>query len=244
MKEQNVTITTQNGAMPAFAVCPDGEGPWPAILFYMDARGMREELRNMARRLAKHGYYVLLPDLYYRFGHLGFDLLKRDESMVLMIRAARLSISRKLLVSDTAAMIAFLDAQGEVAEGKMGSVGYCMGGPFITWGAAAFPSRIAAAAGLYPVEMVVDNPDSPHLCLPQIEARLYYGFAELDHFGPPELIKAFREAVEANGSDCLIDVFPGVDHGFCFPERPVHAPEPSERHWERLFTLFDGTLKG
>jgi len=243
MKEMNVVVTTQAGFMPAFAVCPEGEGQWPAILFYMDARGMREELRNMARRIAKHGYYVLMPDLYYRFGSLGFNLHARNEAMVLMIRAARKSLTKQPILDDTAAMIAFLDAQGEVKEGPMGSVGYCMGGPFITWAAEAFDMRLRASASLYGVEMVVEGAESPHLSLPRITGGLYYGFAEKDHFSPPETIEAFRKALDSNKNDYVLDVFEDADHGFAFPERPVYVPVASETHWARLFALWDKHLK-
>lgn len=243
MLERDVIVTTQHGEMPCLAVSPDGQGPWPAIILYMDARGIREELRNMARRIAKAGYVCLLPDLYYRIGLLRFDLQKRDETMITMIRAASRSFTREWIVSDTAAMIAFLDGDDKVAEGPMGSVGYCMGGPFITWAAAAFPSRLKASASLYGVRMVTDTPDSPHLFLQRVAGGLYYGFAEKDHFSPPELIRDFRDALDSAGCSYALDVFVDADHGFCFPERSVYVPEDSERHWERLFALWQEHLK-
>lgn len=243
MNERDVVITTQAGRMPAFAVCPDGEGPWPAILFYMDARGMREELRNMARRIAKHGYFVIMPDLYYRFGRLDFDLTARNEAMILMIRAARKSLTKQPIIDDTAAMIAYLDGQDKVREGPVGAVGYCMGGPFITWAAEAFNMRIRAAASLYGVEMVTDGEESPHLCLPRIDGALYYGFAEKDHFSPPEMIEAFRQALDAAKCNYELDIYKDADHGFAFAERPVYVPEAAETHWGKLFALWDTHLK-
>jgi carboxymethylenebutenolidase len=241
--EQNVVITTQHGRMPAFAACPDGQGPWPAVIFYMDARGMREELRNMARRIAKAGYFCLLPDLYYRLGRIEFDLQKRDETMITIIRAASRSFTRDWVISDTAAMLAFLDAQDGVTDGAMGCVGYCIGGPFVTWAAATFPSHIAAAAGICGVRMVTDTPDSPHLFAPEIKAELYYAFAEKDHFSPPDLIADLRAALQRAKCTFEIDVFEGTDHGFVFPERDAHMPEPTEAHWRRLFDLFGRRLK-
>ncbi len=242
MNEKQVIVTTKSGFMPSFAVCPDGEGPWPVVLFYMDARGIREELRNMARRVAKQGYYCLLPDLYYRLGDLRFDLHKRDETMIRMIREASRSITKELIIEDTAGMLAFVDGQDKAKAGPVGTVGYCMGGPFVTWVSEAFPSRITASASLYGVRMVEDTPTSPHLSLPNIKAALYYGFAELDHFSTPELIKDFKAALDAAGSNYVLDVFKTADHGFAFPERVVYVPEASERHWERLFELWGNNL--
>jgi carboxymethylenebutenolidase len=243
MYEREVVITTQHGTMPSFAVCPDGPGPWPAIVFYMDARGIREELRNMARRIAKAGYFCILPDLYYRLGLIRFDLQKRDETMITMIRAASRSFTRDWVVSDTAAMIAYLDGQDKVAPGPMGSVGYCIGGPFVTWAAAAFPTRMKAAAGICGVRMVTDTPDSPHLFLPKVTGGLYYGFAGKDHFSPPELIRDLRGALDAAKVSYDLDVFEETDHGFCFPERPGFDPAATDAHWNRLFALWERYLK-
>ena len=242
MNEREVVVTTQHGQMPSFAVSPDGDGPWPGIIFYMDARGMREELRNMARRIAKAGYFVLLPDVYYRLGTIQFDLQKRDQTMITMIQAASRSFTREMVVADTAGMVAWLDAQDKVGPGQLGCVGYCIGGPFVTWAAAAFPSRIGAAMGVNGVRMVVDGPDSPHGLAPHLKAGLYYGFAEKDHFSPPELIRDFTKALDDAGCTYEIDVFKDTDHGFVFPERNVYAPEPSEAHWQKMFALWDKYL--
>lgn len=242
MNERNVIVTTRHGDMPAFAVCPDGAGPWPGVLFYMDARGIREELRNMARRIARSGYFVLMPDLYYRIGDLRFNLPKRDETMIRIIREASRSITMPLILDDTAGMLAWLAAQDKVKIGPVGTVGYCQGGPFVTWAAAEFPSSIASAASLYGVRMVSDLPTSPHLSLPRIKVPIYYGFAEKDHFSPPDLIAAFKAALDKAGNIYELDVYPGNDHGFCFPERDVYAAEASEQHWRKLLALFARTL--
>jgi carboxymethylenebutenolidase len=119
-----------------------------------------------------------------------------------------------------------------------------MGGPFITWAAAAFPSRIRAAASLYGVEMVVDGPDSPHLFLPRIKAGLYYAFAGKDHFSPPELIRDFKAALDEAGNDYELETVMEADHGYCFPERSVFVPEASEAHWQKLFALWGKYLRG
>src|SRR3954464_4171707 len=105
MIEKDVIITTKYGRMPTFAVCPDGPGPYPGIIFYMDAPGIREELRNMARRIAKHGYFCLLPDMYYRLGTLRFDVARRDDSMAPVFLNAMNSLTNAKVMDDTGGWI-------------------------------------------------------------------------------------------------------------------------------------------
>src|SRR5437870_13850673 len=105
MLEQDVIVTTKYGSMPTFAVCPEGPGQYPGIIFYMDAPGIREELRNMARRIARHGYFCLLPDMYYRLGHLRFDVQRRDDAMFQCMRAAMNSLTNKMVMDDTGGLI-------------------------------------------------------------------------------------------------------------------------------------------
>ncbi len=185
MIEKEVVITTKNGRMPTFAACPDGPGSFPGIIFYMDAPGMREELRNMARRIAKHGYFCLLPDMYYRLGTCHFDLLHRDDGMSAVIRAAMNHLTNARVVDDTSALLAYLDAQEAAKPGPVGCVGHCMSGQYITTVSAHFPHRMAAAASLYGVGIITDKEDSPHLLLDKIKGELYYAFAETIRPSPP-----------------------------------------------------------
>src|SRR2546429_549551 len=129
MIENDVVVTTKYGRQPSFAVRPDEPGQFPAIILYMDAPGIREELRDQARRIAKHGYFCLLPDLYYRLGTLRFDIPRRDEAMSVVIRGAMKSLTNVAVTDDTAGMLAFLDAQGKVKPGPVGCVGPWMSGP-------------------------------------------------------------------------------------------------------------------
>ncbi len=158
MYEQHVSVTTKHGVMPSFVACPDGEGPFPAIIFYMDAPGTREELRNMARRIARHGYFCILPDMYYRLGTVLFDLPRRTDAMSAVIRASMNSLTNELVTDDTSALLGWLDANDRVKPGPVGCVGYCMSGQYITTVSARFPHRMAAAASLYGVKIVTDQP--------------------------------------------------------------------------------------
>src|SRR5437867_8548997 len=127
MIEHDVMVQTRYGRQASFAVCPDGSGPFPGVILYMDAPGTREELRNMARRIAKHGYFCLLPDLYYRLGTLRFDIPRRNDAMSVVIRGAMESLSNAAIVVDTAGMISVFDAPAKGKRGPNGSVGPLLG---------------------------------------------------------------------------------------------------------------------
>ena len=186
MIERDVLMQTKYGTMPAFAVCPETGGPFPPVIFYMDAPGTREELRNMCRRIANRGYFCLLPDLYYRLGLLRFDIPRRNDAMSVVIRGAMNSLTNTFVAEDTGGMISFLDAQDKVKPGPIGCVGHCMSGSFVATVAARYASRIASAAALYGIGIVTDQPDSPHLLLDQVKGELYFAFAEVDPAVPAQ----------------------------------------------------------
>jgi len=178
MIERDVIVTTKHGGMPTFLAAPEGGDQHPGIIFYMDAPGIREELRNMARRIAKHGYVCLLPDMYYRLGTVRFDIPRRDDGMSGVIRASMNHLTNARVIDDTAGLLAYFDALDIVTPGKVGCVGHCMSGQYITTVAAKFPHRMAAAASLYGVGIVTDKEDSPHLLVGEVKGELYYAFAE------------------------------------------------------------------
>ncbi len=245
MFEQDVTITTKHGRMPAFTACPDsghGAGPFPPIIFYMDAPGTREELRNMARRVAKAGYFCVLPDMYYRLGTVRFDIPRRDDAMSGVIRASMNSITNALVTDDTAAMIAWLDAQDKAAPGPIGCVGHCMSGCYITTVAAKFPHRIKAAASLYGVNIVTDKADSSHKLIKDVTGELYYAFAEHDQSVPAHVIPELRATLAQTDVANTVKVFTGTHHGFCFAERAVYDPVASEQTWSDIFDLWKRRL--
>ncbi|MDB5925120.1 MAG: dienelactone hydrolase family protein [Betaproteobacteria bacterium] len=241
--EKEVVVTTKHGRMPAFAACPDAPGAFPGIILYMDAPGFREELCNMARRIARHGYFCLLPDMYYRYGTIRFDTPRRSDAMSAVIKAAYTSLTNADVSDDTAGLLAFLDAQDKVTPGPVGCVGYCMSGQFVTTVAARFAHRFAAVGSLYGVKIVTDQPDSPHLLIDQIKGELFYGFAETDPSVPENVIPTLTAALKKAGVKHHIKVFERTQHGFCFPERQVYAAAASEQTWTILFDLWDRNLK-
>lgn len=241
--EQNVVVTTKHGRMPAFAACPDGPGTFPGIIFYMDAPGFREELCSMARRIAKEGYFCILPDMYYRLGTIRFDLPRRNDPMSAVIRAAMNHLTNQDVVEDTGGILAWLDAQDKAAAGPVGCVGHCMSGRYITTVAARFPHRMLAAASLYGVGIVTDKEDSPHLIVDRIKGELYYAFAETDQSVPEHVIPALKAALDKAGTRYQLEVLPNTLHGFCFAERQAYAPEASEHTWSRIFDLWERNLR-
>jgi carboxymethylenebutenolidase len=243
MYEREVAVTTRYGQCPSFVACPDGPGPYPGIIFYMDAPGIREELRNMARRIAREGYFVILPDMYYRFGSLRFDVPRRNDDMAAVFLAAMRGTTNAMVMEDTAGLLGFLDAQEKCKPGPAGCVGYCMSGQHITNAAAFFPHRIKAAASLYGVGIITGLEDSPHLHLDKIQGELYYAFAEHDHSVPAHIPGDLDKLLEKTGVKYELKVFPGTQHGFAFVERPVYSTLAAEETWHKMFAMFERCLK-
>jgi len=244
--ESRTELTTADGVMDTFVCRPDRGGPFPAILFYMDAPGMREELRDMARRIASTGYVVTLPNLYYRAGQgtvVDQSALTdegSDERKRMFALMSSLSIAK--IMSDTRAMINYARAQNDVAEGPMGAVGYCMSGPFVFAAAGHYPDEIGAAASIYGVSLCTDAPDSPHLTAGRIKGEVYFACAETDVWAPPPMIEALGRALTASGCRHEVEIYPTTHHGFAFPQRRVYDKAAAERHWVRLFSLFGRNL--
>lgn len=243
MIEKHLDIETPDGAMNSFVVHPEEGGPHPVVLFYMDAPGKREELHDMARRLASVGYYVVLPNLYYRRAR-EFELKARTPEAMKPMFELMDSLSNGMTVRDTQAMLKFVDAQPEADARRVGAVGYCMSGPFVFAAAAAFPERLRAIASIHGARMVTDSDDSPHRMAPRIRCETYVACAETDIWAPPEAMARLQAALEAAGTPHRLEWYPEAQHGFVFPRREGIYHRPSaERHWERLFALFGRTLR-
>ncbi|MCG2592665.1 dienelactone hydrolase family protein [Ramlibacter sp. XY19] len=243
MIEQHLDIPTADGVMNSFVVHPDEGGPHPVVLFYMDAPGKREELHDMARRLAAVGYYVVLPNLYYRRVR-EFELKERTpEGMKPMFEHMN-SLTNAMAVRDTEAMLRFVDGQPQAEARRVGAVGYCMSGPFVMAAAAALPERIQAIASIHGANLVTEREDSPHRMAPRIRCESYFACAETDIWAPRETIAKLEAALKAGGTPYRIEWYPGAQHGFVFPRRTGIYDQPSaERHWERLFALFRRRLQ-
>lgn len=242
MIEETLDITTGDGAMETFICRPERGDPCPPILFLMDAPGIREELHDMARRLATSGYCVLLPNLYYRAGRdtkFGPDVLVKESDDWTRMRVIRTKMTIPPVMEDIAAMFAFLDDHPEMARpGTVGVHGYCMAGPYALAAAARYPDRIAAAASFYGTWIVSDAEESPHLNLAKIKGEAYISCAEIDDLAPLPMVAELQELFDAAGTRGEIEIHPGVHHGFAFPQRKIYDKPAAERHWERLLALY------
>jgi carboxymethylenebutenolidase len=245
MIEQTVEIATKDGAATTFIVHPERDAPFPIVLFFMDAPGIREELRDMARRIAAVGYYVVLPNLYYRRGVMELKDLPPLEEKAARARMFDLmgSITIGKIMDDTDALLDFADRDPAASPGPAAAIGYCMSGQYAINAAARHPERIACAASVYGVQLVTDAPDSPHLAAQKAQAELYFACAEHDTYAPLEMVQALDVSLKAEGVNAEVELYAGVHHGFAFPQRGAVFDKPAaERHWERLFGLFARNL--
>ncbi|MCR9260413.1 MAG: dienelactone hydrolase family protein [Pseudomonadaceae bacterium] len=235
MQELHVDIPRPDGQMNTFIVAPERHGPHPVVIFLMDAPGKREELHDMARRIASVGYYVLLPNLYYRRTREFVMAPDKREEMFGHMNA----LTNAMVCEDISALFEFAQADPKAADGPAGCVGYCMSGPFAFAAAAAFPERLAASASFHGVRLYNDAPDSPHLDAHKIKGEMYFGCAETDEWAPPEMVQGLDDYLAGTGMRYEVEWYPGTLHGFVFPLREgIYEKAAAERHWERLFALF------
>ena len=240
--ESEVDVTTPDGVADSYFVHP-ATGAHPGVLIWPDAFGLRPAKRQMAKRLAESGYSVLVVNQYYRsqrapitdstdFGAL------RDVLMPLMG-----TLNAETHMSDARAFVSFLDSQASVdGNRKMGTMGYCMGGPITMRTAAAVPDRIGAGASFHGGGLVTDQPDSPHLLVPQMQAHYLFAIAANDDENQPEAKDVLREAFDEAGLPAEIEVYEGALHGWCPPDSQVYFEAQAERAWSRLLALFETAL--
>lgn len=243
MIERQLDIQTKDGASSTFIVHPDRAGPFPVIVFLMDAPAIREELRDMARRYASSGYYVMLPNLYYRSGEMELGPLSPDPEHPSRKKMYDLmnTLGISMIMSDLDGMLAFADKDPAANAKSVGTVGYCMSGRFAVCAAGHRPDRVKATASIYGVKLVTDSEQSPHLVAKTSPAEFYFACAERDHWAPQEMVdQLVKELKGANGE---VEQYPGTDHGFAFPQRPVYNKLAAEQHWERVLSLFGRTLR-
>ena len=245
MIEEIIDIDREGIGMETFLCRPERNGPHPPVLMLMDAPGIREELYAMARRLAACGYFVLLPNLYYRAGKetkFGDDVLEHGSSEHTRMRAIRTKMTIPPVMEDVAAMIDFLDNHPDAKNGPVGAHGYCMSGPYALAAAARYPDRVVAAASFYGTWLVSDAVESPHLNLGRITGEVYISCAEHDDLAPPDMVAELKVHFENSGVQGELEIHPGVHHGFAFPSRRIYDLPAAERHWERLIALYRRNL--
>lgn len=245
LAESDVDIKTPDGTADAFFVHPK-QGKHPAVLIWPDIFGLRPAFKDMARRLADSGYSVLVINPFYRAKkaptapeHPNFqDPATRDALLGLMN-----SLSPVTAVTDAKAFVAWLDAQPSVdKKKKMGTTGYCMGGPFTLRTAATFPDRIGAGASFHGGGLVTGKPDSPDQLIPKIKAQFLFAIAENDDQRQPEAKTVLRDAFAKANLPAEIEVYAGTQHGWCPPDAQVYNHDQAEKAWSRMLVLFKTAL--
>lgn len=241
-----IEIATRDGLCPSHVYRPAGTGPWPAVLVFMDGLGIRPAMLQVGERLASHGYFVLLPDLYYRAG----PYEPMDPKAVFADPGRRKAVMEKFfplassanIMSDTRALLDYLGAQRDVSRGGIGITGYCMGGRLALIAAGTYPERIAAAASYHGGRLANDDPDSPHLLAPKMKARVYVAGAIEDQSFPDDMKARLEKALTDAGVDHRIETYP-ARHGWVFSDFPVYDAAASERHWQTMLALFESKLR-
>ena len=245
MIEETYAVQTADGAMETFLVWPERERPTPAVFLLMDAPGVREELKDMARRLATSGYFVALPNLYYRAGNnptFGPTALDENSPEWKRMRAIRTKMTIPPVMNDLNTLFDFAKDREEVSDGPMGCHGYCMSGPYALAAAARFPDQIGAAASFYGTWLVNDAEESPHGTFSKTNAEVYIACAEHDELAPLPMVDELRALFKQSQAPGEIEMYPNVHHGFAFPERWCYDKAAAERHWERLLNLYKRKL--
>ncbi|QMU70674.1 dienelactone hydrolase family protein [Streptacidiphilus sp. P02-A3a] len=246
MTVKTLHIPTADGSADAFAAFPEGGGQHPGVLLYMDIFGLRPVLEQRARELAGHGYYVLVPNVFYRHGpaplvELPEYIGEQDRpAVVAQLLPLVKAHPTELALRDADAYLDFLTAQPEVSAGPVGVTGYCMGAVLALRTAATHPDRVAAVAGFHPGNLISDAPDSPHLLIPGLTAAVHIGHAETDM--KPEAVGELNRALDAAGVDYTSESYPGTVHGFTMPDTAAFSPSGLQRHWDRLLPLLDHAL--
>lgn len=241
MTQRFVEIHTEEGTCPAALSVPDGEGPWPAVIMYPDAGGMRQTLRQMGERLSRLGYLVLMPDCYYRFGDFGpidaHAAFQSKEAMEEIIARAR-SYTVDMAVRDARAFLEYLSSRPEKAPGGIGTTGYCMGGRLSLIAAWSLGPAVAAAASFHGGNLAKDDdPGSPHHHAGAIAATVYVAGAVDDPSFPLEQKDRLETALSDAGVAHTIEMYP-ARHGFAVPDNPTYDEAADSRHWRAMEALF------
>jgi carboxymethylenebutenolidase len=251
MKEGIVNITTDDGAVDTFVTHPLEGGPFPPVFIFMDVWGLREELFDVARRIATVGYFGVVPNLYYRQGRIRNEYRNAKGQMITLdalptdqkarVLAPLANLTDELVVADIASILRYLDGNPAVKQYVAGCVGYCMGGRHAFRAAANFPDRFKASASLHGTDLVIDGKESPHLKMSKARGEVYCGFGEKDRHTPPSTVESLDRTFAAMGAGharYIREVHPGAEHGYALPDRDVFDKQAANRDWEIIFAMF------
>lgn len=243
----DVTIPMADGDARAFAFTPNvGDGPWPAAILVMDAPAIRPAMFEMGERLAQAGYFVVLPDMFWRAGpYPPLDIVKAragDPEMGALFAKLRGSTDVTKQMIDIEGCLDWIATQPQAKAGKVGITGYCMGGGIALRAAGTFPDRIAAVGSFHGGGMATDAEDSPHKLAPKMKAKILVAGADEDRSFDEAQCERLAGALREAGLDAEVSIWKGAKHGWVPTDMPVYNRDAAERHWVELIALFDGTL--
>jgi len=246
MISQQVEVPTPDGMVDALLTRPDTDARLPGVLQLTDGLGLRPAHAELSGRIAHHGYVVLTPNIFYRTTRppaFAFEPDFTNERSMSRFRELVGPLTPEAMSADGSAFIDFLSAQPAVSRGAMGVVGFCFAGQFALRTASERPDRVAAAASFHGGNLVTDTDSSPHLVLPKVKARLYFGHAVNDRSMSMEAIKTLETALESWGGSYQSEIYDGAMHGWMVPGGRAYHQEHAERGFLKLMELLDGTLK-
>ena len=245
MPQRPVEVETTDGTCSAALSIPEGDGPWPGVLMYADAGGMRDTMREMGARLSDLGYVVLVPDFYYRIGPyepVDMRTAFSNQESAEKIMARMLGYTADQVVRDAGAFVDYLDSLPETAPGGVGTTGYCMGGRLSLIAAGTLGERITAAASFHGGNLAkADDPDSPYRKARDIRAAVYVAGAIEDQSFSDEQKDLLATSLTEAGVVHTIETYP-AHHGFAVPDNPSYDADAAERHWEATEQFFGSVL--
>ena len=252
MIEDTININTASGIMKTFIVRPEGNKAYPAVVLFMDIWGVRDELRQIARRLASQGYVAMLPNLYYRQGEIAYEFFDERSRMISLhhlektrsdlVYAQRRRLSNEMILSDIAEILGFIETDKYILSDKVGAIGWCMGGWICLKAGVTFAQKFRAIATLHATKPISETNDSPHRELNKLRGGLYSGWAELDHLSPPDMVQEFEDLIEVEKVDYRGVTHNGVEHGYALPDRDIYCPEAAAKDWEQIIKLYKDYL--
>ncbi|KQZ02044.1 hypothetical protein ASD45_15150 [Pseudolabrys sp. Root1462] len=248
-----IDIPTADGTMDAYAAWPAEGGPFPLVIMFMDIWGLREELFALTRKVACHGYYCVVPNLYYRSGRIryerrnaagrmvSFDTLPQNLQQEMLVLGR--GLTRQMIETDVSAIFDFARTQ-PVSTGPAGTVGFCLGGRIGFFAAQSFPDRIRATSSFHGTLLVTDAPDSPHRLINRMKGEVYCGHGEHDRFSEPQILAALEAPFKGRSDLTYRSSFHrGAHHGYSLPDRDVHDAAATETDWQETFAMFARQLK-
>jgi carboxymethylenebutenolidase len=249
MPEKAIDIKMQNGVSDSIFFHPEGDGPWPGVLYLTDIGGIRAANRESADRLAQQGYAVLLPNIFYRAGRAPLQpSIRTLDDDGRKKRMAELSgpLTPEAMESDAATYIEVLISQSCIQKGPqkgmIGVVGHCFSGKMAMFAAAARPDKVVAVASFHGGGLYTDAPTSPHLALPRIKARLYFAHADKDHSMNEDAIAKFEQSLAKWGGKFESETYRGAYHSWTSSDSPVYNQAAAERAFQKLLELFRESL--